>query len=169
MRIELIQAFINATDAVLAEMLEGAAQVNDVVIVEEVYRRKGIAASVVFRGDIEGCVIFDLEKETALRVATALAKEEPSLTEQAARDMVCELANIVVGNAVTLLNDWGHSFKVFPPELHTAENVYTGGSDKEALLICFDTPCGKVHLNIALDYNRRCALVMGNPLHSPAQ
>jgi CheY-specific phosphatase CheX len=62
---------------------------------------------------------------------------------------------MVVGNAVTLLNDQGHRFKVTPPELHTAEKGYTGGSEVEALVMCFETRWGKVYLNITLDYSRQ--------------
>jgi len=157
MRIELIQPFINATDAVLAEMLPGPAQINDVSMDEEVYRRKGVAATIAIRGDIEGRVIFDLETETALRVASVLAGGEIEPNEQLARETVCELANIIVGNAVTLLNDQGHSFKVFPPSIHTAETGFSGGPDSEALVMCFETPSGKVYLNIALDYRHQRA------------
>jgi|SRR5690348_15953382 len=164
MRIELIQPFINATDAVLAEMLPGPAQMSDVSMDEEVYRRKGVAASIAIRGDIEGRVIFDLEAETALRVASVLAAGEINPTEQLARETVCELANIIVGNAVTLLNDQGHSFKVFPPNVHTAETGYSGGPYSEALVMCFETPSGKVFLNIALDYSHQRAYSVAEAL-----
>lgn len=157
MRIELIQPFINATDAVLAEMLPGPTHMGHIMMADDVYRRKGIAASVAIQGDIVGHVIFDLETETALRVAVALAGGEVEPTEQLARETVCELANVVVGNAVTLLNDQGHSFKVFPPILHTSEEGYAGDCSSETLEMCFDTPSGKVHLNIAMDYSRRGA------------
>ena len=157
MRIELSQPFINATDAVLAEMLPGPTHVGNVVMSDDVYRRKGIAASIAIQGDIIGHVIFDLETETALRVAVALAGGEIEPSEQLARETVCELANVVVGNAVTLLNDQGHSFKVFPPIVHTAEEGYAGDSASETLEMCFETPSGKVHLNIAMDYSRRGA------------
>jgi chemotaxis protein CheX len=155
MRIELIQPFINATDAVLAEMLKGPAKVTEITMDQEIYRRKGVASSISIRGDIEGHVIFDLETTTALRVAAALAGGEVDPGEEVAGETVCELANIVVGNAVTLLNDQGHSFKVFPPRLHTAEKGYAGDRQSEALVMCFETPIGKVHLNIALDYSHR--------------
>jgi len=153
MRIELIQPFVNATDAVLAEMLRGPARVTQVTMDEEVYRRKGVAASISIHGDIEGRIIFDLEPETAMRVAGALAGEEVEPSEELASETVCELANIVVGNAVTLLNDQGHSFKVFPPQLHTAATGYAGDCTSEALVMCFESASGKVHLNIALDYS----------------
>lgn len=155
MKIELIQPFINAADAVLAEMLRGPVKVTEVEMEEAVYRRRGIAASVSIHGDIEGHVIFDLDHDTALRVAEALGAGEIHPSEQTARETVCELANVIVGNAVTLLNDQGHSFKVLPPRLHTCEEGYAGGCTSEALVMCFDTVQGKVHLNIALDYGRR--------------
>ena len=155
MRMELIQPFINATDAVLAEMLPGPTRVSDITMDDEAYQRKGIAASVAIRGDIEGHVIFDLETHTALRVAAALAEGEVNPTEQLAAETVCELANVVIGNAVTLLNDYGHSFKVYPPVLHTAEKGCLGSRDRETVVMCFHTQSGKVHLNIALDYSRQ--------------
>ena len=42
MKIELIQPFINAADAVLAETLQCATRMGDVTMDEEAYRRKGI-------------------------------------------------------------------------------------------------------------------------------
>jgi len=152
MKIELIQPFINSTDAVLAEMLQGEVEVTTVAMNEEVYKRKGVAASVAIRGDIVGHIIFDLEPETALRVAAALAGGEVEPGEPMARETVCELANIVVGNAVTLLNDQGYSFKVSPPLVHTAETGFVGNIQSEALVMCFDTPSGKAYLNIAMEY-----------------
>jgi chemotaxis protein CheX len=160
MRIELIQPFINSTDAVLAEMLQGRVEVSDVTMQEEAYERKGVAASVAIRGDIVGRIIFDLEPETALRVASALAGGEAESTGLSARETVCELANIVVGNAVTLLNDQGYSFKVSPPLFHTAEKGYAGDSRSEALVMCFETPSGRAYLNIAMDYQRQDATRM---------
>jgi len=152
MKIELINPFNNATDAALTEMLRGHVEVTTVAMNEEVYRRKGVAASVAIRGDIVGHIIFDLEPETARRVAGALAGGEVEPSEPMARETVCELANIVVGNAITLLNDQGYSFKVSPPLVHTAETGFVGNFQSEALVMCFDTPSGKAYLNIAMDY-----------------
>ena len=155
MKIELIQPFINSADAVLAEMLQTPPQVSDVTMDADVYRRQGIAASVTIRGDIEGRIIFDLSPETAVRLAGGLAGGDVEATEPLACEAVCELTNMVIGNAVTLLNDQGFHFKVYPPEVHTSNEGYSGSQDVEALVMCFDTPSGKVNMNIAMRYNRR--------------
>jgi CheY-specific phosphatase CheX len=47
-------------------------------------------------------------------VAAILTGSETA-DDQVARETVCELANMVIGNSVTLLNDQGYTFKVFPP------------------------------------------------------
>ncbi len=155
MRMELIQPFINAADAVLAASLQCETRMGDVSMEEDAYRRKGVAAIVNVTGDIEGRVIFDLERETALRVAATMTGEEVAASDELVRETICELANTVIGNAVTTLNDQGFRFKVQPPQLHNHELGLKSTADTEALVMFFETPTGRVFMNIAMRYNRR--------------
>ncbi len=150
MKLELIQPFINAADAVLAQNLACHTRVSDVTMEREVYRRRGIAACVTMKGDIEGRIVFDLETATAVRIASALAGSELPESDGMVRETICELANQVIGNAVTSLNDQGFHFRVHPPEVHTGETGIGNSEDTEALVMCFDTPSGSVFMNIAL-------------------
>ena len=72
MKMELIQPFINAADAVLAETLQCNTKIADVNMDEQVYRRKGTAVLITIQGDIEGRVILDLDNSTAVAIAGAL-------------------------------------------------------------------------------------------------
>ena len=155
MRMELIQPFINAADAVLAESLQAPTKMGDLAMEEQAYKRKGIAALIVIKGEIEGRVILDMAPEVALRIAGKLSGAGVTESDQLARETVCELANMVIGNSVTLLNDGGFRFKVFPPEIHVSDEGLTGSQDTEALVICMETPCGEVYLNISMHYLRR--------------
>jgi chemotaxis protein CheX len=155
MRMELIQPFINAADAVFAESLQGPTKIVDLEMDENAYRRKGVAALVTIKGDIEGRVVLDLSPEVAVKVASQLAGVEMEASEQLVRETVCELANMVIGNSVTLLNDKGFHFKVSPPEVHMNEAGLPGSADTEALVICIETPCGDIFLNIAMRYLHR--------------
>lgn len=155
MKMELIQPFINAADAVLAEALQCSPKIEDVSMEDEMYRRKGMASVILIRGDIEGHVILDLDPATALRVASHLAGGPVNETEQIVRETVNELANMVIGNAVTLLNNDGYCFKVFPPEAHTEATGFQSDRNTEALVMCFDTPSGLIYLNIAMRPHRR--------------
>ena len=155
MRMELIQPFINAADAVFAESLQAPTKIVDLSMDEEAYRRKGVAALIAIKGDIEGRVILDLSPEVALKVASHLAGEELPESKQVVHETVCELANMVIGNSVTLLNDQGFHFKVFPPEIHVNETGLSGSADTEAMVLCIETPCGDVFLNISMHYLHR--------------
>jgi CheY-specific phosphatase CheX len=146
MRMELIQPFINAADAVFAESLQAPTKILDL---------KGVAAFIAIKGDIEGRVILDLAPEVAMRVASILSGGPVAESEQVVRETVCELANMVIGNSVTLLNDAGFCFKVFPPEIHISEEGLSGNVETEAMVICIETPCGEVYLNIAMHYLHR--------------
>ena len=155
MRMELIQPFINAADAVFAESLQAPTKIQDLSMDEEAYRRKGVAALIAIKGDIEGRVILDVSPEVAVKVASQLAGEEVQASEQVVKETVCELANMVIGNSVTLLNDQGFHFKVLPPEIHVNDTGLAGSADTEALVICIETICGDIYLNIAMHYLHR--------------
>ena len=155
MRMELIQPFINAADAVFAEALQGPTTIGDLVMEEGVYRRQGIAALIVIKGEIEGRFILDLSPEVAHRVAAILTGVDVIENEQTARETVCELANMVIGNSVTLLNDQGYKFKVFPPEIHTSDEGLAGSQDTEAMVLPIETTCGNIYLNIAMHHLSR--------------
>jgi len=155
MKMELIQPFINAADAVLAETLQCPTRVGDLTMEQEVYRRKGVASLVTIKGDIEGRIIFDIDPPTAAKVASYLAGTAMPESQDVARETVCELANMVIGSAVTSLNDQGFRFKIFPPTVHEGEEGETNSEDQEALVMCFDTDKGHVFMNIAMRYNRR--------------
>jgi len=155
MRMDLIQPFIGSLDAVLAEMMKTAPRIVDLTMEEEGYRRKGLAASVSFKGEIQGRVILDMDPQAAAQVASYLAGEEVDSSQPMVREAVCELANMVIGNAVTQLNDRGFQFKVFPPAVLTEEQCAAAGQDSEATILCFETPWGNVYLDIAMQYHRR--------------
>ncbi|MGA8224702.1 MAG: chemotaxis protein CheX [Candidatus Acidiferrales bacterium] len=155
MRMDLIQPFIGSLDAVLAELMNAPAKIVDLTMEEEGYRKKGQAASVVFRGQIEGRVVLDMDPGAAAQVASALTGGDVNAAESMATEAVCELANMVIGNAVTQLNDRGFEFKVFPPEVLTQEQCEAAGQDSEATILCFETQAGNVHLNISMHYHAR--------------
>jgi len=153
MKMELIQPFINAADAVLAQGLQCPMSIGNLSMEEEAYRRKGVAALVWVSGDIEGRIVFDLDPETAVRVASRFAGAELPESDSLVRETVCELANQIIGNAVTTLNDQGFHFRVHPPVLHTSDHGPKSSEDTEALVICFETCSGNVYMNIAMRHS----------------
>jgi len=155
MKMELIQPFINAADAVLSQGLSGTTKVENLSMDEQGYRRKGVAGMVGLTGEIEGRIILDLEPQTAVRVASHYAGADLPESDALIKETIFELTNQVVGNAISALNDQGFHFRVHPPVLLTSTEGDKTSEDVEALLICFETSLGNVYMNVALRYNKR--------------
>src|SRR5277367_38026 len=155
MRMELIQPFINAADAVLSQGLSGSTKVGNLTMEEDAYRRKGVAGMIALTGDIEGRIVLDMEPATAVKLASHYAGAELPESDTLIKETIFELANQVVGNAISALNDQGFHFRVHPPHLLTAEQGDKTSEDTEALMICFETSFGNVFMNVALRYNKR--------------
>ena len=155
MKMELIQPFINAADAVLSQGLQGSTKVGNLTMEEEAYRRKGVVGMIALTGDIEGRIVLDLEPQTAVRVASHYAGTDLPESDALIMETIFELANQVVGNAISALNDQGFHFRVHPPLLLTADQGDKTSEDTEALMICFETPMGNVFMNVALRYSKK--------------
>ena len=155
MKMQLIQPFISAADCVLATALDGPATIGDLTMDEQDYRPRGYAARISIHGDIEGRIVVDMAPETALRVASALSGQQVEASDETVHETVHELANMMIGNAVTLLNDHGYQFKVLPPEQHTSDAPVQNKSDVEELAIFFDTSYGRIFLSVRMRYNLR--------------
>jgi chemotaxis protein CheX len=159
MRIDLIQPFINSADAVLAQGLASPISIENLSMEQEAYRRRGVAAEVCLVGDIEGRIIFDVDVGAAVQLASRLACVEISETdEELVREAVCELANQIIGNAITSLNDQGFHFHVRPPTLHISDEGSQSSEDTEALVMVFNTASGNIFMNVALRYHHPGAL-----------
>jgi len=115
MRMELIQPFINAADAVFRRSLCRRRRKSWTWR----WRKMRIGAKVLRRSSpsretLKAASFLIWSPEVAIKVASQLAGAEIEASEQVVRETVCELANMVIGNSVTLLNDQGFHFKVFP-------------------------------------------------------
>ena len=155
MKMDLIQPFIGSLDAVLAELTGTPVSIADVTMEEEGYRRKGLAALVVFEGQIEGRVVLDVDSNVAAKVASTMVGEGGDVAGEIVPEAVCELANMVIGNAVTQLNDQGSQFKVLPPSILSGELSEKIGRDTEATVLSFHTAVGDVRLNVSMHHHTR--------------
>jgi len=151
-KLELIQPFINAADAVLTQTLDCGTQLEKLTMEDEAYRRHGIAAEIRIAGDVEGRVILDLDADMVASIADSLAGGESLDRHALAYETICEVANQVIGNAVTELNDRGFRFRIHPPLVHTSERGLSAGEDTEALLMSIVTCRGRAYLSILLHY-----------------
>lgn len=152
MKLDLIQPFIRAADTVLAENLHCDTRVEELTMDAAGYRRRGMAAEIRIAGDVEGRVVLDLDPEIVQALAESLGDCGLADAVTMAHETICELANQVIGNAVTALNDRGFRFRIQPPLVHRGDTALRASEDTEALLMSITTCRGRAYMNIALRY-----------------
>jgi chemotaxis protein CheX len=150
MRVEYINPFVEAAFNVLKEVLESGIRRGDLYLKAASQPILGVATFIGLAGDVEGRVLFDMDRTTALAIASRMNGEEITTMDELARATITELANMITGQAVTRLFDLGFKFDITPPAIFTGDNMQVSDSGVEALIVPVDTDLGKIEINVAI-------------------
>ena len=157
MRVEYINPFVEAAFTVLKEVMNAEVKRGDLYLKSSTMSIMGVAALVGLAGDVEGRVLFDMDKETALFVVSCMNGEEFKTLDEMAKATIQELANMITAQAVTKLHDLGFKFDLTPPALFTGENMEVSsnlGKDVEALIVPMQLNLGakkgKIEINVVI-------------------
>jgi chemotaxis protein CheX len=155
MRVEYINPFVEAAFNVLKEVLNTDVKRGDLYLKSSTMKIMGVAALVGLAGDVEGRVLFDMTKETALFAASAMNGEDMKTLDEMVKATITELANMITAQAVTKLHDLGFKFDLTPPALFTGENMEISNTlDVEALIVPMELGAGgksgKIEINVVI-------------------
>jgi chemotaxis protein CheX len=155
MRVEYINPFVEAAFGVMKEVLNTDIKRGDLYLKNSSMSIMGVAALVGLAGGVEGRVLFDMTKETALNVASAMNMEEMKVLDELVKATITELANMITARAVTKLHDLGFKFDLTPPALFSGENMEISNSlDVEALIVPMELGpsgrLGKIEINVVI-------------------
>jgi len=155
MRVEYINPFVEAAFNVLKEVLNSEVKRGDLYLKSSTMQIMGVAALVGLAGDVEGRVLFDMTKETALAVASGMNGEKMDVLDDMVKATITELANMITAQAVTKLHDLGFKFDLTPPALFTGDNMEISNNlEVEALIVPMELGAGgkdgKIEINVVI-------------------
>jgi chemotaxis protein CheX len=155
MRVEYINPFVEAAFNVLKEVLQTDVKRGDLYLKSTTMQIQGVAALVGLAGDVEGRVLFDMTKNTALSIASGMNGEEMTVLDDMVKATITELANMITAQAVTKLHDLGFKFDLTPPALFTGDNMeITNNLEVEALIVPMEIgpggKNGKIEINVVI-------------------
>ena len=154
MRVEYINPFVESAYNVLKEVLNTDITRGDRYLKSTSMPVLGVAAIVGLAGDVEGRVLFDMTKQTAIQVASAMLQSMEMEPIETLNDMgkatITELANMITGQAVTKLHNLGFKFDLTPPAIFTGDNMEITDPEVEALIVPMELPQGKIEINVAV-------------------
>jgi chemotaxis protein CheX len=149
-RYDYVGPFVSSAREILEKVLSGRIEAGKVRLSPAPVSSRGVTAIVGVTGEGEGRVLFDMSRETAIRIAAELNEEPQAEFGALAKETLSELASMMTGRAVTLLNDRGHRLRVSPPTLIAGDNVTISNSELETMVVPLETSCGEVVVNVAM-------------------
>lgn len=151
MRVEYINPFVESAYNVLSEVLGGEIKRGNLFLKSATKPVLGVAAIVGLAGEVEGRVLFDMSKPTAIKIAAVMnADDSMTVFDDLAKATISELANMITAQAVTKLHELGFKFDLTPPALITGDNMEVSDQEVEALIVPMETEHGSVEINVAI-------------------
>lgn len=154
MRVEYINPFVESAYNVLQEVLSVEITRGELYLKSTSMPVLGVAAIIGLAGDVEGRVLFDMSKVTAVQIASAMLQSMEMEPIEELNDMgkatITELANMITGQAVTKLHNLGFKFDLTPPAIFTGDNMEIADTGVEALIVPMELPFGKIEINVAI-------------------
>ena len=153
MNIEYINPFIEASQTVLKQIASLDARLGKVYLKTSPYHSEDIIIMVGLTGRIRGQAIFSMRMDFAKKIASSMMMGAPvNEFDEMAKSAISELANMIMGNAATLLYNRGMNIDITPPSLLTGENMQiTSGKMRTICIPLVVNDCDKIELDISTE------------------
>lgn len=153
MNIEYINPFIEASQTVLKQITQLDAKLGKVFLKNSPYESEDILIMVGLTGKLRGQAIFSINKGFALKIASIMMMGMP-VTEfdEMSKSALSELANMIMGNAATILYNRGIDIDITPPSLLVGENMQITTSKMKTVCIPLEfNESEKIDLDISTE------------------
>ncbi len=156
-REEIAEAIRSSTFAVFSTMLDLQVEAGEVIVGEAAARnRAGLIALLGFAGEWAGSGILYCEAPFALRMASQLLMTEYSAIDEEVLDAVAEVANMIVGNVKTVLEQRLGAMGLSTPTVIYGRNFETRSvGSREWVTVPFSCAAGVMGVQVSIVPNAR--------------
>ncbi len=155
MRVEYLNPFVESAYSLFQEVLRVQVRRKHSYMQTYLLPQLGVAAFIDLSGDIAGRVLLDMSEETAILVASTMLQnldmEAIVLLDQLGRASITELANMITGQAITKLHDFGFSFELTPPKMFINRETTINPLNVPTLIVPMELPMGRIEINLAIE------------------
>jgi len=147
---DLINTFIISAIEIVEELEGEKPRRGELSLIQDAIQTQGVVIVIGITGKIEGRLLLDVSKETACRFSEFILKEKFSEFNEIVESAMGEMANLITGRAVSILNEMGYSLKITPPTLLSGQELKVSDKKMEMLVIPLFCKSGKLLINIAI-------------------
>ncbi|AKL94850.1 CheC domain containing protein [Clostridium aceticum] len=150
MKAESVNSFYQATKDVFKLMLDLGIEQGKLGIVEDMVLSKDANVVLGVTGDLRGTILFSFPKEMILEMVKIMCGMEMDEIDSFVSSALGEVANIIGGNAVTILASNNYKCDIVPPQIFVGEYKSFSMANEKALLLPLKTQIGAFDINIFL-------------------
>ena len=149
MRLEIVKAFRDSTGEMFAQIVGPVDEMEAMAMHPTPLAGRDVTAVIELEGEARGRVIFDMDALTAIRLAGRLLEEPAPIMTPIAQSAISELASMIIGHAISAINDQGTHIHMEPPMIGDAGLARTEDSF-ETLTFPVQTMFGEVRVNVMI-------------------
>lgn len=153
MRVEYIKPFVESAIEILSSTVTEDIKRGDLELRSSIQPMLGLALIVGITGQVTGRVVIDMTQPLGLKIASLMNQEDMKDFDELVNATLTELANMIVGNAVTKLHKDGFTFDITPPAIFIGDNLRLSDSKIESLIVPLELFEERLEINVALKEN----------------
>lgn len=151
MRYEFIGPFVSSTMQVLDKVVPCDITRGNPSLVNSRDMCGEIAVMVEIQDHAPGSIIVNMDRTTAVCISNAMNGVVGDSSGMPDMDSIAELANMIVGNAVSTLNDLGFDFRMQTPKVLSGEAISGHKSGREIFQVPLFTEFGEITVNALME------------------
>ncbi|MGY0374702.1 chemotaxis protein CheX [Clostridium sp. JNZ J1-5] len=151
MKAEYINSFYQATRDVFHLMLDIDIQRGNLALAEGMVSSKDANVVLGVTGDLKGTILFSFPKDMTLEMVKIMCGMEMEEIDSFVSSALGEMANIIGGNALTILNSNNYICDIVPPQIFVGEYKSYSMANKKALILPITTQIGDLDIHIFLE------------------
>lgn len=149
--LDVVNAFSKGTVVILKTYFNSKVQKGDIKILKNANTIGGVIVFVGITGDLSGRLMFNMDKQTAFKLASLLNMEEISSVNDIFIATIKEFVNMVAGAAINDLSTKHIDLDMTPPAILMSEQISMLEKDgDQTLMMEYMTEFGTIIMNIIL-------------------
>ncbi len=155
MRQEFINPFLSPAKDVWRKEFNLELSVKSAVAVTYQYATEDVTAIIGVSGKLEGNVLYGFHGDAAKNIVERMIGVGANPTDQMGLSALGEIANMITGNAATLLAANGYPCDIAPPVIIEPRGSTITSSVPKQILVTLTSELGDLNIRIGLNENSR--------------
>ncbi|EOD01627.1 chemotaxis protein CheX [Caldisalinibacter kiritimatiensis] len=152
MKEELVKPFVKSGKEIISQVANIEVTQKDFYFKKEVVLKDNIGIIIGMTGTLKGQVVISLTEDIAKKIASNMMGGMPvAVLDEMAKSAICELGNMILGNAAVGLYDFGASVDITPPSVLQGNHMVYTSSSPEIMCVPFEIEENQIELNLLLE------------------